>query len=257
MTIIKGRQADRFWAESAFFIVSVFSRWGQEAQIAGRLMSITAFRTRIKGYGRKPADQFVPHPANARLHPELQRRVVGELLGELGQIAPILESGFSGYLIDGHERVWQALNTTPISELDYAILDFQSEAEELRALATFDPVTGLATYDSTKLNDLLKAANPNGSQAISEMMSHLTAQFMNVPGAPVSDFSRTNNNLDKLNHHTGQFIGFHFGEIQVVIPREIYERALKWVNQAEHESRQAAVLKLLESGLAALSDIPF
>lgn len=68
-----------------------------------------AFENRIISYGEKPADQFTANPLNPRLHPQFQREVMQAALTELGWLAPVIENKRTGYLIDGHERVMQAL----------------------------------------------------------------------------------------------------------------------------------------------------
>jgi hypothetical protein len=128
-----------------------------------------AYRNRILEYGVKPADQFLAHPKNARLHPTFQRDAMKAALDTVGFVAPVLEAA-SGYLVDGHERVWQALQNDN-ADVPYVKLDID-ESEEAFVLSTFDPLTGLATYDRELLDGLLREVNSD-SESIQMMLSQL------------------------------------------------------------------------------------
>lgn len=119
----------------------------QEKQAMARFI-----RNRIIGYKLKPADQLQANPLNWRKHPQAQRDAVKGSLQELGWIGAVIENVRTGNLIDGHERVWQALpdnEEVPVLEVDL------SEEEEKLALAIYDPITMMAETDSALLNSLL------------------------------------------------------------------------------------------------------
>jgi len=128
------------------------------------------FRNRIIEFGVKPADQFLAHPKNARLHPQFQRDVMQAALDTVGFVAPVIEAK-SGYLLDGHERIYQALANN--SDVPYVRVDVD-EDEESYILATFDPITSLANYDTQLLDNLLHEVNSD-SEAIQRMLSELAA----------------------------------------------------------------------------------
>lgn len=132
-------------------------------------MTETTFRNRILSYGVKPADQFLAHPKNARIHPTFQREAMKAALDTVGFVAPVLEAK-SGYLVDGHERIWQALQNSN-ADVPYVVLDID-ESEESYVLATFDPLTGLANYDAEQLGALLQEINTD-SPALQQMLSEL------------------------------------------------------------------------------------
>ena len=98
----------------------------------------------IIGYGTKPADQFNANPLNFRTHPQKQRDAVRESLSEIGWIDAVIENVQTGNLIDGHERVMQALENN--EDVPYLQVDLTPEQEKL-ALAIFDKLTGMATID--------------------------------------------------------------------------------------------------------------
>ncbi len=104
------------------------------------------WRSRIIKFDRKPANQFTPHPMNPRKHPMAQREAVGASLGTFGQIAPVIENATNGYLVDGAERIWQALAQGDETLVDYVLIDL-SEEEHEAVLKTYDGTTYLATYD--------------------------------------------------------------------------------------------------------------
>lgn len=136
----------------------------------------SGWKNRIVSYGVKNADQFAPHPKNARLHPEMQRQAMEASLDTLGWIAPVIESK-SGYLIDGHERVWQALkNNAPVP---FVIVDL-NEDEENQALLTYDYIGQMAVYDQQQTETLLQAVNSDNA-AIQAMLSNLAQDVGIVP----------------------------------------------------------------------------
>lgn len=97
-----------------------------------------------------------------------------------GQIEPeIAEGGFvalvveskSGVLLDGHERIFQALSKGDDTPVPFVVVDVD-EAEEDYVLATFDPITNLAHYDAKLLDDLLRDVNSD-QPAIQQMLAEL------------------------------------------------------------------------------------
>lgn len=128
-----------------------------------------SFKNRIIEYGVKPADQFLAHPQNARIHPKFQREAMRAALNTVGFVAPVLEAK-SGYLVDGHERIWQALQNDN-ALVPYVKLDID-ENEEAFILATFDPLTALADYDKPLLKELLGNVDSDDI-AIQQLLSQL------------------------------------------------------------------------------------
>jgi len=135
------------------------------------------WRSRIVRSGKILASQITPHPQNPRRHPQLQREAVAASFDELGQIAPIVLNVNNGYLVDGEERSWLALDQPGDVELDAIWVDL-TEEEHLKALAYFDATGDLATYDRDVLDTLLRKVN-SGSKAIQRMLSEL-AQSNNL-----------------------------------------------------------------------------
>ena len=128
------------------------------------------WKNRIIGQGEKPASQFLANDKNWRLHPQAQREALHGALNEVGWVAPVIENRRTGMLVDGHERVWQALQNgdaaVPFVEVD---LD---EAEEAYVLATLDPIGAMAAADAAKLDDLLRDVQ-SGEAGVQAMLAEL------------------------------------------------------------------------------------
>ena len=126
----------------------------------------------IVEYGVKPADQFQAHPLNYRKHPQKQREAVAGSLDRVGWIAPVIENRRTGNLLDGHERVWQALQNgnegVPFVAVDVA------EADEPFVLATFDPIAAMAEMDRALFAEVLAQVD-TGNAAIQEMLAEMAA----------------------------------------------------------------------------------
>ena len=135
------------------------------------------FKNRIIGYDTKPADQFLFNPLNYRKHPQRQRDAVHGSLSEIGWIAAVVENVRTGQLIDGHERVWQALQNN--EDVPYLQVDL-SEDEERLALAIFDPITNMAETDAAILDELLQDVN-TGEAALQELLATLAEDAGIVP----------------------------------------------------------------------------
>ena len=129
---------------------------------------MTDFRNRIVGYGTKKASQFLAHPLNHRKHPQSQRRAMTASLTELGWVNAVIENVRTGRLIDGHERIWQALQADD-SEVPFIQVDLAPEEEHL-ALAILDRITGMAEVDPAMLNALLEDVN-TGEAALQELLA--------------------------------------------------------------------------------------
>ncbi len=129
------------------------------------------FANRIVGYVVKPASELTANPANWRKHPAKQRAAVQASLRELGWIAAVIENTRSGLLIDGHERVMQAMakgETVPVLQVDL------SPEEEALALATFDPITYMAETDAAALDALLRQVN-TGEESLQALLAEMAA----------------------------------------------------------------------------------
>ena len=135
------------------------------------------FKNRIIGYATKSADQFTANPLNYRKHPQRQRDAVNASLRELGWISTVVENVTTGNVVDGHERIWQALQRN--EDVPYLQVEL-SEAEERLALAVFDPLTNMAETDADILNALLQDVN-TGEAALQALIAELAEKASVVP----------------------------------------------------------------------------
>ncbi len=131
---------------------------------------MAVWKSKIVGHGKVAPDQLLAHPLNWRKHPQKQRTALGAAIEEVGFIRSVTVNKRTGNLIDGHERVWQALQSEqPLIDVEYVDL---SPEEEAIALATLDTIGELSEVDPQKLDELLREVE-TGSDALQEMLADL------------------------------------------------------------------------------------
>jgi len=135
-------------------------------------------RNRIMEQRLVHPDEVAPNPRNWRVHPQHQRDALRGVLAEVGIVAPVIayhseRAGGQLMLVDGHERMTIGV-PFPCVILDVS----DSEADKL--LATFDPITSLATANAKALEELV-ASFELESPAVSGMLDALLA------AAPLAD----------------------------------------------------------------------
>ena len=131
------------------------------------------WRNRIVNFGTKSASQFQANPLNPKVHPQNQRNALAASLRELGWVGVCIENARTGQLIDGHERIWQALQNGD-ADVPYIQVDLSPEEERLM-LATFDPIAALAQVDRVKLGELLQDVSTTEA-ALQQMLAKLAAE---------------------------------------------------------------------------------
>ena len=150
----------------------------------------TTWRNRIVGQGVKPASQFLANDKNWRLHPQSQRDALHGALNEVGWVAPVVENVRSGMLVDGHERVWQALQNGD-ADVPYVQVDL-SEEEEAYTILTLDPIGAMAAADAAKLDELLREVQ-SSEAGVQQMLADLAERECLVP--PNVDFKEYDENV--------------------------------------------------------------
>jgi hypothetical protein len=112
-----------------------------------------SIRSRIVGHEDVAPDQLAGHALNFRRHGGDQLEALRGSMAKLGWVKTVLVNKRTGYVIDGHARVEEALRQgLPTVPVTYVDLD---EQEEKLALAVLDPITEMATRDQEQLNLLL------------------------------------------------------------------------------------------------------
>tara|TARA_R110000868_G_scaffold139681_1_gene354712 strand:+ start:23 stop:1180 length:1158 start_codon:yes stop_codon:yes gene_type:complete len=116
-----------------------------------------SLKSRIIGHGEEAPDNLTANPLNFRRHPKEQLNALRGSMKELGWIKTVIVNKRSGYVLDGHARVEEAIRQgLPSIPVTYVDLD---ENEEKLALAVLDPITELAYRDDETLKLLLDQAN--------------------------------------------------------------------------------------------------
>ena len=138
-------------------------------------------KNRIVEYGERPASSFLANPNNPRKHPEGQRRAVKGSLESVGWCGVVLESANSGVLLDGHERIFQALDQGDDTPVPFVAIDVTPEEEKL-ILATLDRTGELATYDNIMLAELINdieidSLNPMMQEVLSDMVDEFKLEL--------------------------------------------------------------------------------
>lgn len=128
----------------------------------------------ITGLDMVAPDQLLANPLNARRHPGSQRDALRASLNELGWIAPVIVNETTGHLVDGHARVEEALRAG-VESVPVVTVRI-SENQERLALATYDPITAMATYDTGTLDMLLREVS-TGEAALQSLLSDLAEDF--------------------------------------------------------------------------------
>lgn len=130
-----------------------------------------SIRNRIIGHGEEKPDQLLANPLNFRTHPTQQRESLRGILGEVGWVQSIIVNRRTGYIVDGHARVEEALLANePIVPVVYVDL---SEREEALVLAVLDPIGEMAKADSAILAELLNSVS-TGDAALQNMISEMS-----------------------------------------------------------------------------------
>lgn len=127
-------------------------------------------RNRIMEQRLVHPDEVAFNPRNWRVHPQHQRDALRGVLAEVGIVAPVIayhseRAGGRLMLVDGHERMTVGV------PFPCVILDVD-DAEADKLLATFDPITSLATANAKALEELVGSFELD-SQAIAEMLESL------------------------------------------------------------------------------------
>lgn len=134
-------------------------------------------KNRIIGHDTKPADQFTANPNNHRKHGERQRRGMQAILEQIGWVQGVIENRQTGFLVDGHERIFQALAQDDNEPVPYTLIDVTPEEEKI-LLAVFDRLGALAEPDTVTLADLINQIDiDNALPAIQETISDMIDEY--------------------------------------------------------------------------------
>jgi hypothetical protein len=128
------------------------------------------FRNRIVRTAMADPATLVANPLNWRKHPKAQVQALDGVLGELGWIDTVIVNERSGRLIDGHLRVEIAVKRKEQAiPVQYVDLD---DNEERLALATFDPISAMASHDSELLAQLIASVEAR-TGSVADLLNRL------------------------------------------------------------------------------------
>jgi hypothetical protein len=134
---------------------------------------MSSWRNRIVASGDADPAAITDNPLNWRVHPKVQRVTVEDSLDKIGWIQKAIINRATGHLIDGHLRVASAVARGETSiPVDYVDLTLE---EEKAALASLDPMSGMAVMDGEKLTELLQGLEFGGG-ALDAMFDELREQ---------------------------------------------------------------------------------
>jgi hypothetical protein len=127
-------------------------------------------RDRVIELRRVRAADLRPNPKNWRAHPAAQQDALRGVLAEVGFAGALLARQLADgslELIDGHLRA----ETAPDMLLPVLVLDVDA-AEADKLLATFDPISALATRNQPMLDELLANMHSN-NDAVQALLNDL------------------------------------------------------------------------------------
>jgi len=135
-------------------------------------------RDRIVELRRVPARDLIANKKNWRKHPKAQQAALRGILTEIGYAGALLarETPEGLELIDGHLR----RDTTPDQAVPVLVLDV-TEAEAAVLLASYDPLSAMATADPAALEALLREVSVS-DEALRAMLAGLAEDVMGLPG---------------------------------------------------------------------------
>jgi len=115
----------------------------------------TQWRSKIVGHGKVAASQLLANPFNHRRHPVKQRELVSASIDRVGIVKSIQVNRVTGRILDGHERVMQALSRGDGTLVDVEYVEL-SEEDEKKALLILDASREMAGIDNDRLDELVE-----------------------------------------------------------------------------------------------------
>lgn len=150
------------------------------------------WENRIVGYAEESPDQLLANPQNWRVHSKNQQIAMSGVLDDIGFIAPVIVNQTTGHLVDGHLRVSLALrHSIPSIPVVYVAI---TEQEEKEALATFDPITNMASSDMAMLEGLIKdldTVNDTARLLLGEIVHEANKKAVKAVLDPMSGYQGT------------------------------------------------------------------
>ena len=141
------------------------------------------WQSKIVGHGKVPASQLLANPFNHRRHPEKQRQVVAASIEELGFIKSVIVNQLTGHIVDGHERVMQALGVGEETLVDVEYVELSPE-DEKKALLILDASSELAEVDKELMLASLDACSFD-SKILDDLSREFTSELESLKTNPI------------------------------------------------------------------------
>jgi DNA modification methylase len=119
----------------------------------GQAAPAAPWKSRIVGHGEEDPEQLLANPRNWRRHPGPQRDALRGALDTVGWVAQVMVNQRTGFVVDGHARVEEAIGRHEPS-IPVVYVDLAPEEEAL-VLATLDPIGAMAETSTERLAELL------------------------------------------------------------------------------------------------------
>lgn len=138
------------------------------------------WQSRITGDGEIRAGELLLNPHNWRVHNAYQTAALTDVLERVGWVQRVIVNKRSGFIVDGHLRAEMALRKGEDTLVPVVYVDL-SDAEEALVLATFDPISALATKNVEQLSVLLSGWKDSAEGALRRLFQTLAPQVYSVP----------------------------------------------------------------------------
>lgn len=188
-------------------------------------------KDRIKELRRVKGSDLQANDKNWRRHPKWQKEGMKALLENVGYAGALVAYEKDGglILIDGHLRQ----EMTPEEEVPVLILDVtEDEADVL--LATFDPISSMATEDGRALASLLSTVSTENDD-LSTLLEDVRERFSST------EFSEISNDTNAY------YLENEYENMKNVVPRdgegEVYKAFMVHLPPADHEFVMESMFK--------------
>lgn len=126
-------------------------------------------RDRVVGFKRVQASLLRANEKNWRLHPQGQRDALSAMFRRIGFVGALIARELPDgelELLDGHLRQDLAAD----AEVPVVIVDLDDE-EMAEVLLTYDPISGMAIPDESKLRELVKMVDLDGDAELRKLLT--------------------------------------------------------------------------------------
>ena len=152
---------------------------------AGSVIVVADYANRIVGYEAcVDPTTLLGHPENWRIHPKAQQDALKGALEEIGWAAAVTVNVNTQHVVDGHLRASEAISAESCVPVIFVDL---TEDEELKMLASFDTITGMAITDSSTLRDIAERISFDSAALSAAVRRAVSSVVREEPEGPNGD----------------------------------------------------------------------